>query len=434
MNISESEYERVIIVGGGFAGLELAKALRYKPYQVLLLDKNNHFTFQPLLYQVATSGLEPNSIAYPFRRVFHQSNNILFRMAEVGRVDPAMQVLHTNIGEVNYDYLVVATGTKPNFFGLDPSRLLPLKSVPQALQMRNRVLKEFERALVADNEFEKEAHTNFVVVGGGPTGVELAGALGEMKKFVLPKDYPQLDLSTMNIFLLEGVDRLLPAMSEKASERSKKYLEELGVKVHLNTLVEEYDGRQIEVDGETIPVRNLIWTAGVKAAPIDGLEEALQDSGQLLVDEYNRVDGFDHIFAIGDVAQMASEENPKGYPMLAPVAQQQGRQLARNLIRRWKNKEMEPFEYFDKGTMATIGRNRAVADIGKVRLGGFIAWLAWMFVHLITLVGFRNKLVVLVNWVYNYFTYDKALRLIIKRGANEEEFFNKKKKEEAATT
>ena len=423
MNIPQSPHERVVIAGGGFAGLELAKALRNKEYQVVLLDKNNHFTFQPLLYQVATGGLEPNSIAFPLRRIFRKADNVAFRMAEVEAVHPEKRQIDTSIGSLHYDHFVIATGTRPKFFGLEQSRLLPLKSVPQALQMRNHVLKEFEKAVITDDKAAKEAYTNFVVVGGGPTGVELAGALGEMKKFVLPKDYPNLDLDLMNIYLVEGLDRLLPAMSEASSKKAKQYLGELGVQVRLNTMIDEYDGEKVELDGQALPTRNLIWTAGVAPNPVEGLEDALRDTGRISVDEHLRVSSSDRVYAIGDVAEMASEENPKGYPMLAPVAIQQGKHLANNLIRRSKGKAEEPFEYFDKGTMATVGRNRAVADIRQLRLGGLLAWLAWMFVHLITLVGFRNRVVVAINWIYNYFTYDKALRLIIKRGSNKEEFF-----------
>jgi NADH dehydrogenase len=423
MNIPHSPHERVVIAGGGFAGLELAKTLRNKNYQVVLLDKNNHFTFQPLLYQVATGGLEPNSIAYPLRRIFRKANNVSFRMAEVEAVHPKERQIDTSIGTIDYDHFVIATGTRPNFFGLDQSRLLPLKSVPQALQMRNHVLKEFEKAVITDDLEAKDAYTNFVVVGGGPTGVELAGALGEMKKFVLPKDYPNLDLDLMNIYLVEGVDRLLPAMSEQSSARAKKYLEELDVQVRLNTMIKTYDGKQVELDGKPLPTRNLVWTAGVAPNPVDGLEDALRDTGRLSVDENLRIRTYDRIYAIGDVAELASEEHPKGFPMLAPVAIQQGKHLGKNLLRRAKGKAEKPFEYFDKGTMATVGRNRAVADVGKLHLGNFPAWLAWMFVHLITLVGFRNRLVVFINWVYNYFTYDKALRLIIKRGQSKEEFY-----------
>lgn len=424
MNLPNTAAPRIVIVGGGFAGIELAKALRRKPYDVLLLDRNNHFTFQPLLYQVATGGLEPNSIAYPFRRLFRNAHNVRFRMAEVQSMDAHRKVLDTEIGEVPYDYLVLATGSKPRFFGLDQTQLLPLKSVPQALQMRNHILQQFERAVVSDSRKEKDAFTNFVVVGGGPTGVELAGALGEMKRFVLPKDYPELDFSIMHIHLIEGMDQLLDGMSDKSSEGALQSLQELGVEVHFGTLVDEYDGEKIELDGLTIPTKNLIWTAGVQADTVQGLSDtAIAENGRILVDEYNRVKGSDSIFAIGDVAQMELEDHPNGFPMLAPVAVQQGQHLAKNLKRLASGKEMEAFSYFDKGTMATIGRNRAVADVRKLHLRGFVAWLAWMFVHLITLVGFRNKLVVFINWVYNYFTYDKALRLIIRRGKNRDEYF-----------
>jgi len=423
MNIPNSSSPRIIVIGGGFAGLEFAKALRNKPYQVVLLDKNNHFTFQPLLYQVATGGLEPNSIAYPLRRMFRKSKNIIFRMAEVESIDAQQNVVHSSIGDIPYDYLVLATGTNPVFFGLEKSKLLPLKSVPQALQMRNHVLRQFERAVIAKTREERDAYTNFVVVGAGPTGVELAGALGEMKRFVLPKDYPELDFSIMNIHLIEGLDRVLPAMSETSSENAQDALENLGVNIHLNTLIEEYNGEEVNVNGSPIPTRNLIWTAGVKAATVEGIDDSITEKGRIRVNHFNRVASYKNIFAIGDVAEMSTEETPKGYPMLAPVAIQQGRHLAKNFIRMANGKDLKAFEYLDKGTMATIGRNRAVADIKKLRLKGFIAWLAWMFVHLITLVGFRNKVIVFINWVYNYFTYDKALRLIIKRGDNREEYF-----------
>ena len=423
MKIPTSAHPRIVIIGGGFAGMELAKKLRNKPFQIVLLDKNNYFNFQPLLYQVATSGLEPNSIAFPLRRVFRNARNVFFRMTEVSHIDPENHTVQTGIGPIDYDYLVIATGSQANYFGLDPSKLLPLKSVPQALQLRNHILGEFEKALVADSPEEQKARINFVVVGGGPTGVELAGALGEMKNFVLPRDYPELDFSAMNIFLVEGMDRILPTMSETASSKARSYLEALGVQIHLKTLVKEYQGRAIDINGIQVPSRNLIWTAGVKAASLPGLEEALGKSGRIQVDAFNRIAAYQDIFAIGDVAEMASEDAPRGHPMLAPVAIQQGRLLGQNLLRLQQGQPLKPFEYFDKGTMATIGRNKAVADWGKLHLSGFLAWLAWMFVHLFTLVGFRNKLVVLVNWVYNYFTYDKALRLIIKRGKNQEETF-----------
>ncbi len=426
MKIPDSPLPRVVIIGGGFAGLEVAKTLQNKPFQVVILDKNNHFTFQPLLYQVATGGLEPNSIAYPLQRIFQNTSDVLFRMAEVKRIVPESGSLETSIGPLDYDYLVIATGSQPNFFGLPPAHLLPLKTVPQALQMRNHILKSFEKAIIAESQAERNARTNFVVVGGGPTGVELAGALGEMKKFVLPKDYPSLDFSLMKVYLVEGLGRLLPAMSEKASADACKHLENLGVEVHLNTMVDEYDGKKVQAGEKSISTANLIWTAGVEPSTPEGMIKAGQKKGRLKVNAFNQVGPYSNIFAVGDVAAMESEKYPEGHPMLAPVAQQQGRRLGKNLQLQEKGKAMKPFEYLDKGTMATVGRNRAVADIGKLHLKGFPAWLAWMFIHLLMLIGFRNKLVVMVNWIYNYFTYDKALRLIIKRGDNEEEAFKEK--------
>ena len=425
---SQGDRKHLVIIGGGFAGMELAKALSNQPYRVTLLDRNNYFTFQPLLYQVATSGLEPNSVAYPLRRLFQNSDNISFRMMEVERIDPDLKKIYSDKGTLSYDYLVIATGTRPNFFGLERDQLLPLKSVPQALHLRNHILENFEEALTANDGEEKQSLVNFVVVGGGPTGVELAGALGEMKKFVLPRDYPGLDFDCMNIYLFEGLERLLPSMSEEASEKAKDFLEELGVSVHLNTLVKEYDGRQIDTGNGRLLTRNLIWAAGVKAAPPDGLDEQQRDNARLAVDEYQKLKGCQDIFCVGDVAGMITEDFPEGHPMLAPVAIQQGRHLAKNLLRMHSGKPLVPFRYTDRGTMATVGRNRAVADLDRFKFQGVFAWFVWMFVHLITLVGFRNKLVVLINWTYSYFTYDKALRLILSAGEAEREM--KKQKEE----
>lgn len=418
LNLQKDERKRLVVVGAGFAGLELAKKLKNKPLEVIVIDRNNYFTFQPLLYQVATGGLEANSVAFPYRQIFRKADNIQFRMAQVELIDTTHNIIHTDSGSLRYDYLVLASGSQPNFFGLNDRQLFPLKNLPNALAMRNWILTKFEEATKTISMEEKEQLLNIVLVGGGPTGVELAGALGEMKKFILPKDYPGLDPSAMRILLLEGKDQLLPAMSKVSGEKARRYLEKLGVEVYLNELVEDFEGEAVMIDGEQVPCSNMIWTAGVKGQVPLGFEEVQYKNGRIKVDEYNRVLGYRHIYAIGDLAMMTTEEYPKGHPMLAPVAIQQGKHLAGNFLRTLKGKTMRPFEYKDKGTMATVGRNKAVLESGAFKLQGFLAWVAWMGLHLFSLVGFRNRLVVLINWVYNYFRYDKALRLIIRPAEN----------------
>ncbi len=409
---------RIVVIGAGFAGLTFARKLRRQPYELILIDRNNYFRFQPLLYQVATGGLEPNSIAYPLRRLFRKASNVRLLMASVSSIDPEARLVHTDRGDIPYNHLVIATGSKSRFFGLDEQRLLPLKTIPEALDLRNHLLRNIERAATDWTTQRRPGRLNFVVVGGGPTGVELAGAIGEMKKFVLPKDYPDLDLNRMEIHLVEGLERLLPAMSPEASAAARRQLEDLDVQVHLKTMIKDYDGKEVDLGEERLTTKNLIWTAGVKAGGPAGLsEDAHLPNGRLQVDAYHRVRGYSDIYAIGDLAGMISEEKPKGHPMLAPVALQQGANLAENFRRLARGDAPRPFEYTDRGAMATIGRNRAVADIGKLRLSGFTAWLGWMALHFYYLIGFRNRLVTFFNWVYNYFNYDKALRLILEKKA-----------------
>lgn len=411
---------RIVIIGGGFAGIQIVKNLRMKDVQVVMLDRHNYHTFQPLLYQVATAGLEPDSIAGPLRKVFDDEENFFFRMATVESVSPEENMVNTNIGRIHYDYLVIATGTKTNYFGNKSIEELafPLKQVPQALNLRSHFLQNFERAVTSDDEEEIDRLTNFVIVGGGPTGVELAGALGELKTQVLPRDYPELDFNAkMNIYLVEGLDRLLPAMSTKAGSKAQKDLEQrFKVNVKLNTIVEDFDGYEVKLNnGEVIKTETLIWGAGVMGATIPGLDKATVERNRYSVNRFNLVDGYDNIYAVGDVAKMETDNYPKGHPQLAPVALQQGQYLGKNISRQLKGKEMKPFKYIDKGTMATIGRNRAVADLpGNLKFGGFVAWIIWMFVHLMYLVSFRQKLITLGNWIWNYFTYDKGTRLIIR--------------------
>ena len=409
---------KIVIIGAGFGGITIAKSLKNKPVEVLLIDQHNYHNFQPLMYQIATGGLEPDSIAYPVRRIFREQKNISFRMAKVERVDTDGKVLHTSIGDIGYDYLVIATGSTNNFFNFEPvkHKLLTLKSIPDALNMRSYIYQNMEKALVHSKDESVEKLMNVAIVGGGPAGIELAGALSEMKHYVLPKDFPDLDFNKMQIHLYEMSPELLGAMSTAASEKTLEYLKRLGVNVYLNAKVEAYDGQTLKIaDGEAFITDTVIWTAGVKAAPIEGLPaDSIIGGNRILVDEFNAVKGVKHIFAIGDVAACVSKENPKGLPMLAPVAQQQGKQLKKNLLNLIANKPMKPFEYFNKGVMATIGRNKAVVDLPMWKFQGTFAWLVWMFIHIMSLVGFRNKVGAFVDWMANYFTYDKPLGLIIR--------------------
>lgn len=415
LKFNNLNYPVVVIVGGGFGGLELAKKLENKPYKVYLIDKNNYHTFQPLLYQVATGGLGSDSIAYPLRKIIGPMNNIAFRMANVQQIDAPNNTLKTDTGDFKYDYLVLATGSTTNYFGNEKLAqfTVGLKSIPNSLDMRSLILQEFERSLNAmDNRVEQQRLLNFVIVGGGPTGVELAGAIAEIKKDVMPNDYRELSPSLMNINIIEAAPRVLSAMSEQASNKAQKFLEKLGVKITLGTAVKDYDGHTLQLsNGTTMQADTVIWTAGVKGNAIPGLPT---ERNRIVVNEYNKVEGYDNIFAIGDIAMMKTKEYPNGHPMLAPAAMQQAWLLAKNLVNIAKKKPLKPFVYRDKGTMATVGRHKAVVDMGKIKFQGWLAWYVWMFVHLMLLVGFRNRIVVFVNWLWNYVTYQRAIRLIIR--------------------
>jgi NADH dehydrogenase len=419
MNIPDTQQKRIVIIGGGFAGISLAKRLKGVGAQIVVLDKHNYHTFQPLLYQVSTSGLEPDSIAYPIRKILKRLDHFHFRLATVQKVDVDAHEIITDIGNLRYDYLVIATGTKTNFFG-NPhieTYAMPMKNVPQALNIRSLMLQNFERADDSMDEAEKAMLMNFCIVGAGPTGVELSGALAELKRNVFPKDYQQLDMDAMQIHLFEGADRVLPTMSGHASQKAATFLERLGVRLHLNTLVADYDGTTVTLNnGEQIRTKNFIWTAGVTGAALEGFsaDQLVGRLNRYKVNVFNQIEGFNTIFAIGDIAYMASAEYPKGHPQVAQPAIQQGEHLSRNFGRLLAGKPMEPFSYVDKGSMATIGRNKAVVDLHKLRFGGFFAWFIWMFVHLMALVGFRNRVIVFFNWVYNYINYDKAARLIVR--------------------
>ena len=419
MNIPRSSFPRIVIIGGGFAGIALAKKLRNKKVQVVLLDKHNYHNFQPLLYQVATGGLEPDSIAYPIRKVVQEFENFYFRLAEVREIDTKNCKVFADIGELKYDYLVMATGSKTNFFGNKEMErnCMAMKTIPQSLNIRSLILENFEQALLTNDIEERHSLMNFVLVGGGPTGVELAGALAEMKKAILPKDYPDLDVRKMEINLIQSGDRILNTMSEHASEKAEEFLVKLGVSVWKNVRVTGYDTRIVTTNSDlSFDSATVIWTAGVQGALVNGLDASclVERAERIKVNEFNQAEGYENIFAIGDIASMCSDIYPQGHPMMAQPAMQQGRHLAENLVRIIDKKAMKPFVYNDKGSMATIGRNKAVVDLKNYKFSGVFAWFVWMFVHLFSLIGFKNKAVVFLNWVYNYIRFDREARLIIR--------------------
>lgn len=419
MNIPRTSYPRIVIIGGGFAGISLAKKLSKQEVQVVLLDKNNYHTFQPLLYQVSTGGLEPDSIAYPIRKILKDFPNFHFRLAEVNEIDTSAKKIMTNIGVLKFDYLVIASGSETNYFGNEEIKKhsMAMKTIPQSLNLRSLILENFEEALLTSDLHERNALMNFVIVGGGPTGVELAGALAEIKKGILPKDYPDLDTRLAQIHIVQSSDCILKGMSDKASEKAEDFLEKLGVNVWKNVRVIGYDGRLVTTNTDlTFETSTLIWAAGVMGATIKGIDskELITKGNRILVNEFNQVKGFNNIFAIGDVACMVTDDYLDGLPMMAQPAIQQGEQLGDNILKLIEHKPMTPFEYRDKGVMATIGRNKAVVDLPRFKFQGVFAWFVWMFVHLFFLIGFRNRAVVFVNWVYNYIRFDREARLIIR--------------------
>ncbi|MEZ0609824.1 NAD(P)/FAD-dependent oxidoreductase [Fibrella sp. WM1] len=419
LNIPDTDKPRVVVIGGGFGGINLVKGLKNKGFQLVMFDKQNYHGFWPLLYQVATAGLEPDAIAEPLRKLFDEEyDDFHFRLVRVTGVDPAAKTVKTLIGDLKYDHLVIATGSRSNFFGNDTikNNSFPLKTIPDALNLRSQLLQSFEQASIIKDPVMRQSLLNFVIVGGGPTGVELAGSLAEMRKHVLPNDYPGLDFSKMNIYLVEGLDRVLPPMSPESAAKTQGYLDKMGVVTKVKTLVDSYDGDTVTFkNGETIQAQTLIWAAGVAGATIEGIPTTSVEKGRYLVDEYNRIKGVDGVYAVGDVALMKTEKWPNGHPGVAQPAIQQGEHLATNLTLLQRGGELRPFDYFDKGSLAIIGRVRAVADLPKnLHLSGFIAWVAWLFVHIWYLIGFRSKLVVLSNWLYRLFTYDRGTRLIIR--------------------
>jgi NADH dehydrogenase len=417
-NIPTSNHPKVVIVGGGFAGLKLARKLMKKDFQVILLDKNNYHQFQPLFYQVATAGLEPSAISFPLRKIFHHSKNVVFRMAEVQRIDVNQNRLYSDIGHIDYDHLILAMGGDTNYFGSKSIEYYatPMKTVSEALYIRNKVISNYERAINIEKVEHRKYLMNVVIVGGGPTGVELAGAMAELRNNVLPIDYPELNFHNMKVVLIEAGPELLGSMSPESKSHALKYLQELGVDVMLNTQVKDYDGQIVSLSDDVfLETQTLLWAAGIKPNIIDGLFlEHYAPNGRIYVDSYSQIIDCPGVYALGDVSLLTEEKYPKGHPQVAQVALQQAERLANNLIDAQKGKALKPFRYKDLGSMATIGKKRAVVDLPFIKFQGLLAWLTWLFVHLMAILGVKNRLFVFLNWSWNYLSFDPSLRLLIK--------------------
>ncbi|MDN3551157.1 NAD(P)/FAD-dependent oxidoreductase [Mucilaginibacter aquaedulcis] len=420
MNLTNSsKFPLVVITGGGFGGLEVAKKLKDKPVDVLMLDKHNYHTFQPLLYQVAMGSLESESIAFSLRKNFASQKNFRFRIAEVTKINAESNTLDTTIGPVAYDYLVIATGSTTNFFGnKDIEKFsMPMKSIPEALNLRYSILQNIEEALLKPSKEERDPYLTFVLVGAGPTGVELSGSLAELRNHILTKDYPELKKEDMKVYLVDFLPKVLGPFSDEASHAAKDFLINMGVEVLLGMKVESYDGEEMKFEGgKTIRTKNVIWSAGVMGVVPEGIDEdRIEKGNRIKTDNICRVVGTTNVFAIGDVAAMITKETPKGHPGVAQVAIQMGQHVGKTIAQLINGEPTDPFKYNDKGSLATIGRNKAVADLGKIKFQGFFAWLVWMFVHLISLLGGRNKMIVFINWVSSYITYNGGTRLIIRK-------------------
>ena len=424
--------DRVVIIGGGFAGLQLAKTLRKSELKVVLVDKQNHHQFQPLFYQVASGRLEPSSISFPFRKIFQNNKNIDFRMADIIKIIPEENKLMTAYDRtVSYDHLIIATGCKTNFFGNKEmsEHAFSMKTTQESIEIRNKILFSFEKEIFARPE-DKQAWMNIIIVGGGPTGVELSGAFAELKNNVLPKDYHNIDFSKFNIILLEGSKSTLNNMSDVSKEASNKYLKDLGVIVRTETLLTSYDGNIATLNtGEKIPTKNVIWAAGVTGNIIDGLKQDDIVRNRYIVDRFNKLKSFDNIYALGDIAYMETPKYPNGHPQVANVAINQGKNLGKNILRVLKNKEnkLKEYEYNDLGMMATVGKHKAVVEFPFLKFKGPLAWYVWMFLHLMLILSVRNKIVIFFNWGWSYFTKDTSLRLITHIDYEKEEILNVEK-------
>ncbi|MBS7565249.1 NAD(P)/FAD-dependent oxidoreductase [Mucilaginibacter sp. Bleaf8] len=418
MNVNRTTGKpRIVIIGGGFAGINLGRTLRSQDVEIIMLDKHNYHTFQPLLYQIAIGAIEGDAIGFPLRRIFAGQKNFTFHLTEVQKINPESNTVTTTVGDIWYDYLVIATGSNTNYFGNKEMEhfTMPMKNIPEALNFRSLMVQNLEKAVLTTDPVERAALLTFVVVGGGPTGVEMSGALAEMRLHMLTKDYPSLKEEEMKVYLVEGKPRLIAAMSEPASTKAKDFLTDMGVIIYNGVHVQSYNGIDLQIDnGVHVQTRAVFWAAGVRGEVLDGIPPELVVRGsRIQTDVINRVKGSENIFAIGDVAAIVTDETPNGHPGVAPVAIQQGDQLGKNLIRLIKGEATVPFKYRDKGTLATIGRNKAVADLGKLRFQGFFAWILWLFVHIMTLAGFSNKLIVFFSWVVNYFSKNTDNRMVI---------------------
>lgn len=409
--------KKILVVGGGFAGLQFIKNLKKDVFDIMLIDKLNHHQFQPLFYQVATSQIEPSSISFPLRKIFQHRKDVRIRLAKLESVNPELKSVQTSIGQFEYDYLVLATGCKTNYFGNKELKkhVYSLKTTYQSITIRNAILENFEKIL-NDQETAHEGLYNLVIVGGGPTGVELAGAFAEIKRDILPRDFFRIDFSKLQIILVEGSPNTLNNMSEKARKKSSEYLKKLGVQIKTGVLVNQYDGNMLQLNnGESIQSRNVIWAAGVTGnLPLGFPHETNAPGNRIRVNRYNQVESISDIYVIGDLAYMETPRYPKGHPQVANVAINQGKNLARNLMSDLKNKSLKDYEYRDLGSMATVGRNKAIVDLPGISFAGTMAWYVWMFLHLMLILSVRNKLIIFINWAFNYFTKNSALRLILK--------------------
>lgn len=420
INIQRNQKKRVVIVGGGLGGLRLAEDLYGSGMQVVLIDKNNFHQFPPLIYQIASAGIDPSSISFPFRQIFRKRKDFYFRMAEARMVDTEKKILQTSIGKIDYDYLVLAAGATTNFFGNKNIEewAIPMKTVPEAMGLRNALLSNFERALTCATEEERQELLNVVIVGGGATGVEIAGALAEMRRYVIPYDYPDMDSSLMHIYLIEAGDRLLAGLSQESSQKAYEFLKSMGVDIQFGKMVTDYrDHKVVMKDGTEIPTRTFLWVSGIRANAMPGIDESHMGRGfRFKVDEYNRIPGVEDVFAIGDQCLQTSDAAyPNGHPQVAQVAIQQAKNLAKNLkriVRGADSSELTAFRYKNLGSMATIGRNKAVVEIGKFRSQGFFAWVLWLVVHLRSILGVKNKMMVLLNWLWKYVSYNDSIRMI----------------------